>query len=235
MKKSQMNIGQGWQYTVYDLGDRVRKIPHSREETEQILFSRGRKYKEGELEIIVDNIIRSREESIAGLQKRKINQALLGNPIFLDNEIYLQDKAVPLRDKFSEFRENIKEGHQLINEYTQFIFECWKNGFSERTYNFTINNAYNHRGIILIDLGEIAFSKGSIKNNIEEERWLKSWSFQKELDPKLKRYYKKQMKRSLTLENLEKYWMHCPSRDLNLDHDREIFLVPELQRQVTYN
>ena len=95
---------------------------------------------------------------------------MLGNPTFLDDGSYLQDKAVVLKDKLKGFGGDINENHKIIGKYIHFIVDSWRNGFSERTYNFTMNNAYNHKEVILIDLGEITFSKKSIENNIEEER-----------------------------------------------------------------
>lgn len=206
MKTNQIKIGQGWQYAVYDYGSLVMKIPHSRDEIEQILLSNGKGHKSKNLSTIIDEMIRSREDSIAGLQERNINPALLGNPVFFDDGSYSQDKAVALRDKLDELEGDIEDSNQLIDNYVNFILECWRNGFSERTYNFTKNHAYNHRGVILIDLGEIDFLRDSVENNIREERWLKSWSFQRELDSELRTHYKKQMKENLTLKNLEIYW-----------------------------
>lgn len=201
-----MRINQGWQYTVYMSGHRVKKVPHSREKIKQILLRRDTQYKQGELEALVDRIVRERDKSIARLQEMKIDRSMLGDPVFLEDGSFYQNRSVTLRDKLDELNEDIEGRHKIIEEYVKFIIKCWKYGFSERTYNLTKNNAYNSNGVILIDLGEITFSKKDVAKDIKEKRWLKSWSFLNDLDPELKEYYKQETKRSLTTENLEKYW-----------------------------
>jgi hypothetical protein len=201
-----MKVNQGWQYTVYLCGDRVKKVPHSREEIKQILLLREARYKPGELEALVEKLVRDRDESIARLQEMNINRSMLGDPVFLGDGSYYQKRSVTLRDKLDEFDGDVEGRHRIIDEYVGFIIDCWKNGFSERTYNLTKNNAYNSNRVILIDLGEITFSKEDVERDIEGKRWLKSWSFIHDLNPELKEYYKQEMKRNLTKENLEKYW-----------------------------
>jgi len=211
-----MKIDQGWQYAVYEFGGKVRKIPNSRESIKQILLNRDFKYKKGELERYIDRIIKDRDESIVGVQEKKIDRSLLGNPIFLNNGEYLQDRATTLRDKINEFGDDIKKGRQIIDEYISFIIKCWKNGFSERTYNLTKNNAYNCKGIILIDFGEITFSKEHIADRISKQRWLKSWSYNNDLDSNLRDYYSKQMKKHLTIQKLDKYWQSSKTLKQNI-------------------
>ena len=199
-------LAQGWQYTVFDCGDKVLKIPLSREEMRASLLRRDVQYEEGELEALIDRLIRAREESIAGVLGRSIDRSLLGNPIFKEGGIYLQDKSVTLRDTLNLLAGDIEGRHRVVDEYICFIIECWRSGFSERTYNLTKNNAYNQSGLVLIDFGEITFSKEVVVNDIEDARWLKSWSFMNDLDPEIRDYFRKQIKLNLTLENLDRYW-----------------------------
>lgn len=201
-----MRIKQGWQYTVYMYMHTVKKVPHTREEIKQILLRRDTQYKQGELEALINRIVNDREESIARLQKMKIPRSMLGDPVFLEDGSYYQNRSVTLGDKLDELEGDIEGRHRIIEEYIRFIIRCWKNGLSERTYNLTKNNAYNSNGVILIDLGEITFSKEDVAKDIKEKRWLKSWSFIHDLDLELKEYYKQEMKRNLTTENLEKHW-----------------------------
>ncbi|MFP3952153.1 MAG: hypothetical protein ACLFVP_08470 [Candidatus Bathyarchaeia archaeon] len=203
-----MRVKHGWQYTVYMYGHRVKKIPHTRDEIKQILLRRDTQYEQGELEALIEGIVKDRDEAIARLQEMNIDRSMLGNPVFLEDGSYYQDRAVTLRYKLEELERYIERErqHKIIDEYITFVVRCWKNGFSERTYNLTKNNAYNSNGVILIDLGEITFSKEDIAKDINEKIWLKSWSFLNDLDPELKKYYKQERKRNLTLENLEKYW-----------------------------
>ena len=101
-----------------------------------------------------------------------------------------------------------------IDEYINFIFDCWRNGFSERTYNLTINNGVNSDGkIVLMDFGEITFKKSDVKRAIKTKRWRKSWSFKKDLGKEIRKYYDNRMVEQLTLSNLEKYWREAPTRN----------------------
>jgi hypothetical protein len=199
-------IGHGWQYSVFDYGDKVKKVPHSREEMRQILLRRDVQYEEGALEVLVDRILEYRDESFAALQRMDIERSLLGDPVFLEDGSFLQDKVITLRDKLDELEGDTEGRRLVIDEYITFMFKCWKNGFSERTYNFTKNNGYGSCGVILVDLGEILFFKEEVAYTLEEKRWLESWSFLNDLDAELREYYKREMNRKLSLENLEKYW-----------------------------
>ena len=156
-----IKISQGWQYAVFDYGDKVRKVPHSWEDMRQLLLRRDVQYEEGALEVLVDRILEYRDESIAGLLKMEVDRSLLGDPVFLENGSFLQDKVITLRDKLDELEGDTEGRRLVIDEYIDFMFKCWKYGFSERTYNFTKNNGYSSCGVILIDLGEILFLERS--------------------------------------------------------------------------
>ncbi len=202
-----MKISQGWQYAVFDYGDKVKKVPHSREDIRQLLLRRDVQYEEDALEVLVDRILEYRDESVAGLPETEVDRSLLGDPVFLENGSFLQDKVITLRDKLDELEGDTEGRRLVIDEYIDFIFKCWKNGFSERTYNFTKNNGYGSCGVILIDLGEILFFKEEVADTLKEKRWLKSWSFMNDLDAELREYYEQEMNRKLTLGNLDKYWV----------------------------
>lgn len=62
--------------------------------------------------------------------------------------------------------------------------------------------------VILIDFGELTFSRSYVASEIiKEKRWLESWSFNEGIkDSKFREEYKRKMKKRTTLENLEKYW-----------------------------
>ncbi|MCK4318656.1 hypothetical protein KAW53_07835, partial [Candidatus Bathyarchaeota archaeon] len=64
-------LAQGWQYAVFDCGDKVMKAPLSREEMRELLLRRDVQYEEGELEALIDRLIMDRKESIAGVQTRR--------------------------------------------------------------------------------------------------------------------------------------------------------------------
>ncbi len=206
-------LDKGLQFKVYDLGDKVKKVPTNKKEIRETLLKWQPSYREkkNKLEKKVEKTIQERENVIEKLKNRKeeIDFSLLGNPIFKENCI-IQNKVKPLGSIIKEMiqKNNYSELQNIIDKYIDLIQKCWQNGFSERTYNFTINYGMNSKEkVILIDFGELIFSKDHVAEKIKEERWIKSWSFYGEIkDSRFKKEYKKKMKRRLTLENLEKYW-----------------------------
>jgi tRNA A-37 threonylcarbamoyl transferase component Bud32 len=198
-----MKIGQGLQFNVYEKENKVEKIPTSKRQIKQklLLWTPSYLLKPLALEKEANKVIKERKEIIKELNKRKIKPSLLANLKIQKSKIE-QDKVVPLGEKLKQPNQ-----YKLIDKYIKFIFKCWKNGFSERTFNLTINNGVTNKGdIILIDFGEITFKKEDVKKAIKIKRWKKSWSFKKDLNPKIKKYYEKQIEKKLTISNLKKYW-----------------------------
>jgi len=201
-------IGQGLQFNVYEKGDNVIKTPTSKSQIKLklLLWTSSYLLKPSKLEKEAKRTIKERKEVLQEIQRRKLELSLMANLIFRENEIE-QDKLIPLGQYLGDY-ETAKE---KINEYINFIFNCWKNGFSERTYNLTINNGVNPNGnIVLMDFGEITFRKPDVERAIKIKRWRKSWSFKKDLKKEIKKYYDKQMLEKLTLSNLNKYWREAP-------------------------
>lgn len=56
---------------------------------------------------------------------------------------------------------------KIIDGYVENIFESWKQGFSDRVYNFTINNGIDkNRNIILLYFNEITLFKDEVLKRI---------------------------------------------------------------------
>ena len=198
-------IARGWQYTVYANDLRVIKIPNPRKTIRRIMLIKAspmvtlnpKKFKE-----VMDEVIKSRENGLNFVRKNKINLEILGNPSIIEDKIE-QDRVVLL----GEVLRNSKNPCKYVDEFIKLIFKCWRNGFSERVYNLTINNGLNEEGeVILIDFGEITSDKEKAVEAIKEKRWLKSWSYKKDLPRNIKEYYAGQMEKHITLKNLNKYW-----------------------------
>jgi hypothetical protein len=204
-------IGQGLQFNVYEKGNKVVKTPTSRFQIKLklLLWTHSYLLKPYELKKEIERTIREREEVLQEIQRRKFEPSLMANLIFRENEIE-QDKLIPL----GQYLRDSETAKEKIDEYINFIFDCWKNGFSERTYNLTINNGVNSkRDIVLMDFGEITFRKSYVERAIKIKRWRKSWSFKKDLENDVREYYDKQMLKKLTLSNLNKYWKEASTRN----------------------
>jgi len=198
-------IGQGLQFKVYDLGNgRVLKLPTSRLSmfTRLLLWTPSYFYHPFNLVQEATKIRDERTESLLGVQRRTIPLSLLAHPLISLSRIE-QDKVTVLKNYLSTY----EQAQTWIDKYISFIFECWKHGFSERTYNLTVNNGVNSSGeIVLLDFGELTFSHDHVAHAISIRRWEKAWSFTKDLDERVKTYYSKQMREQLTLENLDTFW-----------------------------
>jgi hypothetical protein len=204
-------IGQGLQFNVYEKGDKVIKTPTSKFQIKLklLLWTPSYLLKISELEKEAERTIKEREEVLQEIKKRKFKPSLLANLVFRENEIE-QDIVTPLGQYLKDYE--IARGK--IDEYIKFIFDCWRSGFSERTYNLTINNGINsNEEIVLMDFGEITFRKSDVERAIKIKRWRRSWSFKRDLKKEIRDYYDGQMRERLTLSNLNKYWKETSTRN----------------------
>lgn len=197
-------IGQGLQFNVYEKGKKVIKIPTSKFQIKLklILWMPWLLFRLSKLEKEARKVIKERIATIKEVRKKKIKSFLLANVNIKKNWIE-QDRVKPL-GKYLKNSDNWKE---IIDNYINFIFEGWKYGFSEKTYNFTTNNGVDEKDrIVLTDIGELSFKKYDVEKAINTKRWEKSWTFKWDLPKRIKEYYDEQMIRNLTLSNLNKYW-----------------------------
>ncbi len=197
-------IGQGLQFNVYESQGKVIKYPTTKRQIKIKLLIWNPSYflRPSSLEKESENVMRERRVIIQEIQNRNINRAIFADLCFSENKIE-QEKVIPLRKKLG----SCDGAKKWIDKYIRFIFECWKNGFSERTYNLTINNGVNSVGkIVLFDFGELTFKKLCVEKAIIEKKWRRSYSFKRELNGKIKEYYDNQMLKKLTLSNLNRYW-----------------------------
>ncbi|MFW6027125.1 MAG: hypothetical protein ACOCRX_12390 [Candidatus Woesearchaeota archaeon] len=198
-------ISQGLQFNVYSKGNKVIKIPTSKFQMvlKLIKWTPTLILKPIKLNSEINKGISIGKTSIENIQKYNINLELLGNPIFHKNKIE-QDKVEILG---SYLKKDLEEAKKWIDKFILLIFECWKEGFSERVFNLTINNGVDkNNNVILIDIGELTFEKKDVVRAIKIRRWEKSWSYNWDLNKEIKEYYQREMKEKLTLKNLNKYW-----------------------------
>jgi hypothetical protein len=202
-------IGHGLQYDVYSKGDKVIKVPTKRIQIAARLFSRNPSIVFDPFRLCKEtgDAVRERKESVENLRKNcNLDLRLLGNPVFRDG-IIEQDRVKILDDYLKQDHIKAKE---WVDRYIEFIFESWRNGFSEKVYNLTVNNGVDKSGkLILVDFGELTFKKIDVAEAIRIKRWEQSWSFSCDLGTEIKEYYQKEMEKNLTLDNLDKYWKDC--------------------------
>jgi hypothetical protein len=204
---TQRYLGEGLQYRVYEIDEyRVSKVPKTCLEKWITLVQWGYK---NPITIFRDALIAARmnERSIKTLKSlmTKLDASLFGNPYFLNDLSYEQDKAVTLETYFKEH--SLSENKRVIDRYVDSILLMWRYGISDSVFNFSMNNAINSQGsVITIDLGELVFSKKCVAELVRAKKWLHQHSFTHLTDTKLKDYFSEQTSQLLTIENLNTYW-----------------------------
>lgn len=197
-------LDSGLQFNVYELAnERVLKIPKK----DFRMLLKNLKW-EPHL-IFVPWILRRKIKSAKKDREFSLNYFensglgdLVANTEIKKGKIF-QDKVTPLKEVIGK---SFQKDREIIDKYVSFIFKCWEKGFSDRVYNFDVNNGLNRKGeVCLIDIGEITTSKERVKQDILSKRWEKAGCY-KRLNKKTKHYYKEKMNKNLTLKNLEKYW-----------------------------
>lgn len=199
-------IGEGYYYNVYDLANnRVLKRQKSRFRIFLfILFSRKfkpdffREYKN------VLSVIPTLQSLYRRIVESGFNLDLLGRPTFGKGIEYEQDKVITIRKFIKSYSD--RETENLIESFIELMHELWKYGMSDEVYNFTINNAVDDNGrVILIDFNEVTFDKAKVESDIKNEIWLRRWSYT-HLKPVAQRYYKKRMREELNTIKLNLLW-----------------------------
>ncbi|MFH0852136.1 MAG: hypothetical protein V1845_00810 [bacterium] len=200
-------IGKGYCYNVYELNNsRVLKL-------EKGFFQKVCDIYQFEGKKVFDwlrasfKLLTGRKKILASYSymRSNVDLALLGSPKFLEGINYEQDKVELLEAII--IHSNFIEKKGLIDLYIQNIIQCWKNGFADRVYNFTINNGIDYSGrLILLDFNEVTFLKEEALKRIKSKRWLRASSF-KHVDSELQKYYQEQMDLLITPESLEKNWV----------------------------
>ena len=202
-------IGNGAQYRAYDMLDgRVLKQPMTHSETIEVLTewyapdSIPDRYASDDYTVNAVNSYQFFKNLT--VKYPKIADSL-GNPIFLDDLSYSQDKVQPLGDALRTLY--TKRGKLFIDAYADLIITHWGYGFCDKVFNFTINNGINNLGrVILLDFGEVSFSKADIAKRIHSKRWLDAWSYTIDCPINLKEYYEDKMNDSINLKKLNDTW-----------------------------
>jgi len=192
-------IGEGWQYTVYDLGNgRVLKKFHSPLKSYWVIlkdifpfqndslfeisgFSRGMKVKA--------------LESFEILKKKELPSGWLGNPKFINDLDFEQDKAKPLHDAFSQF--GVEEAKKIIDKFMEFNKKLLERGVIDKSFNITKNYGLNNEGeIVLIDIGELFDDPKRIKEQCANRAWAKDYVAGHIASDEVREYFIEEMDRN---------------------------------------
>jgi len=202
MTTSPTHIGVGYYYNVYDLGNgRVRKVEKGF--FAKALYALPRE--KFDFTVLYRLLAHRKHITETYRRIRTVDQSLIGHPAFLSGLDYEQDKAVILEDALSSAI--AAQQHAIIDVYTQHIITCWRHGFADTVFNFSVNNGIDKNGTpILLDFNEVTFDKEKVRHNIQTNRWLRAYSFTHHLPENLQHYYTEQMEKFLTIEKLAEIW-----------------------------
>jgi hypothetical protein len=167
-------VGQGWQYTVYDLGGgRVLKRYNTWLEAYGVMLRDSflhirlpvvffsRYYKEGKERAL---------RSLTFIQNSTIDPAVFGNPKLLEGSSYEQDNITPLRKYLATC--TYEEGRAVIDAFAGFNLMLLQQSVIEMNCNVADNFGLNPQGkMVLIDLGEICTDKEEIQSQIRKRVW----------------------------------------------------------------
>lgn len=198
-------IGAGLQFNVYDLGnEKVLKTFRTKPQMylTNLLWEPYLIFAPWILSKKINQAVKDREFSLDYF-KRNNHRNLLANLEINDGWVF-QDKITPI---IKIIGADFNYDKEIIDKYFNFIIQCWKKGFSDKVYNFTLNNGINKKGnIVLIDFGEITTNKEDVERAVIFKRWKDAECYRWRIHGNTKRYYKQKMEELLTLENLNKYW-----------------------------
>ncbi|NVN96561.1 MAG: hypothetical protein HXX18_14925 [Bacteroidetes bacterium] len=171
-------IGQGWQYTTYDLENgRVLKKFHSWSKAYLVIFREIFPFNKDslfEIPSFIKDVKRKADESFEILKRVNIPQEWMANPRFINKYDFEQDKVQPLHKVFENLdSEGIKN---IIDQFIIFNLRLFNLGVIDKGFNITKNYGINNEGqIVLIDIGELFDDKESVIKQIKDRGWVKSY------------------------------------------------------------
>lgn len=171
-------IGQGWQYTTYDLKNgRVLKKFHSWPKAYWLILKEIFPFKNDsffEIPSFIKDVKRKADESFEILKRINIPQEWMANPRFINKYDFEQDKVQPLHEVFENLdTNNIKK---IIDQFIEFNLKLLNLGVIDKGFNITKNYGIDNEGqIVLIDIGELFDDKELIKKQLIERGWTHSY------------------------------------------------------------
>ena len=171
------NIGHGWQYTAYDLGNgRVLKRFHSLPRAYWVIAFGIAKVGKYNFQSVPSLACAMRDKALASfdvIRRRNVPPEWIGNPLFLDSLDYEQDKVVPMSIAFISL--STLEKKQLIDQFIVFTHKLLVYGIIDKSFNMMKNFGLSGDKIVLIDIGELYDDINFIEQQINIRAWTKQY------------------------------------------------------------
>ncbi len=192
-------IGQGWQYTTYDLGNgRVLKKFHSWLKAYFVILKEIFPFNKDSLFDIpayIRDVKIKADESFEILKRRNIPQEWIANPKFINKYDFEQDKVIPLHDVFKDMKTD--EVKVIIDKFIQFNLKLLELGVIDKGFNITKNYGLDKdKNIVLIDIGELFDDKELIQKQIRNRGWEKDYVAGCIKDEEARKYFVGEMRRN---------------------------------------
>ncbi len=171
-------IGQGWQYTTYDLENgRVLKKFHSWQKAYFVIFREIFPFNKDsffEIPSFIKDVKRKADESFEILKRKNIPKEWMANPKFINKYDFEQDKVLPLHEVFKEL--DTKGIKSIVNQFIKFNLKLLTLGVIDKGFNITKNYGIDNKGqIVLIDIGELFDDRKLIIKQFRNHGWDKSY------------------------------------------------------------
>lgn len=171
-------IGQGWQYTTYDLENgRVLKKFHSWSKAYFVMlrdifpFDKDSFF---EIPSFIKDVKIKAYESFEILKRVNVPQEWMANPKFINKYDFEQDKVRPLHEIFES--SNTEEAKKIIDKFIEFNLKLLNLGVIDKGFNITKNYGIDKNGqIVLIDIGELFDDEELIKKQLKNRGWTHSY------------------------------------------------------------
>jgi len=197
-------IGEGWQYSVYDLGNgRVFKKFHSTAKSYWVTLKSVFPFRDDPITEVPSFVRSAKTKALASFETLKninVPASWLGNPKFLDGLNYEQDLALPLHNIFDN--SDTTSIKIIIDKFIVFNKRLLsEHGIIDKSFNITKNFGLDTQGnIILIDLGEIFDNPERIKKQFMDRAWDKKYVAGEIKNKEAREYFIKKMDETFCLD-----------------------------------
>lgn len=196
-------LGEGWQYTVYDLGNgRVRKKYNAPLRSVWIILKDiipGELAGMRKIAQYIPDLKKKALQSFDALASSSIPKEWLANPARVNGLDYEQDKVVPLADLFAKY--SLPESKALIDEFIEFNQRLMRYRLIDKFFNMTKNFGKNKRGeIVLMDLGELESNVQKITRLRQARVWAVPYKLKWLKSHEVRAYFVQEMDKHFKLE-----------------------------------
>ncbi len=189
-------LGEGWQYTVYDLENgRVLKKYNTRLRTCWIIL---KDIIPGEISGIlkipkyIPDLKCKALQSFEILKRTNVPLDWLANPRFVNEFDYEQDKVTPLINIFEQ--SSFEESKKIIDQFIEFNHKLIEHRLIDKFFNISKNFGLNSQGnIVLTDIGELLDNREKIYQQCKNRVWIVPYKLKWLRNVELRTYFVEQM------------------------------------------